>query len=240
MREGAGGKDGARPATANALHALQNSASENGPHQLPNVTAHRQPPVSASVSRTALVNSSCEDSTDIEDRVFKDGHSLGQAPLLTKIGTGMVVSCSDGNMYVTAAGNQTTSQCTRHWATSDEGIVLFDGSLRIMHYYGAAMSVAGVSRLRSSPEHKMPKDAVPVILAPVRATDGSVFYMAADANHQVFYPVVCNFVGEETPRVFLAKTIGEGVEALQSQALVRSITGAPVEECFGLSLPPVF
>lgn len=173
-------------------------------------------------------------------QVFKNGHKFDLAPLLTTVGTSMVASCNDGNIYVAAASNETNKKCSTMWPTSKEAIIPFDGSLNVMHYYASTMDAVGVSRLRSSPAYKMPNDAVVTVLVPAPAADGSFFYMAADASAQVFYPIVCDFTGRAVPRVFLAKDISAGVKVLEGGSVAESITGAQVEKCFGLSLSPQF
>lgn len=184
-------------------------------------------------------NVSCNDA-DSKPHIFREGHKFELAPLLTSIGTSMVAACNDGNIYVAAASNATNAQCTTQWPTSAEAVIPFDGSLNVMHYYEDTMSAVGVSRLRSSPAHKMPKDAVVTVLVPAPAADGSFFYMAADASRQVFYPVVCDFVGGAVPRVFLAKDLSRGIQLLEGGSVAQSIIGAKVEKCFGLSLSPRF
>ncbi|OAQ96877.1 hypothetical protein LLEC1_04347 [Akanthomyces lecanii] len=185
-------------------------------------------------------NSPCDGVDETSSQVFRNGHKFDLAPLLTTAGTSMVASCNDGNIYVAAASNETNKKCNSAWPTSKEGIIPFDGSLNVMHYYASTMKAVGVSRLRSSPAHKIPNDAVVTVLVPAPAADGSLFYMAADASAQVFYPVVCDFAGGAVPRVFLAKDMSAGIRMLEGGSVAESITGAKVEKCFGLSLSPQF
>ncbi|KAM0743850.1 hypothetical protein ACQRIT_001164 [Beauveria bassiana] len=206
------------------------------------------PTISPSSSSSSITSASTEtaspkaNTTCTEEeptpQIFKDGHKFDLAPLLTTTGTSMVASCNDGNLYVAAASNETNNKCNAMWPTSKESVIPFDGSLNVMHYYASAMSAVGVSRLRSSPAYKMPNDAVVTVLVPAPATDGSFFYMAADASDKVFYPIVCEFASKAVPRVFLAKDLSAGIKTLEGGSVADSITGAKVERCFGLSLSP--
>ncbi|XWX00375.1 hypothetical protein V2A60_008395 [Cordyceps javanica] len=190
-------------------------------------------------SRSPRTNESCSLVNETTPQVFKDGHRFDLSPLLTTIGTSMVASCNDGNVYVAAASSQANKKCNSMWpATSKEAVIPFDGNLNVMHYYASAMSAVGVSRLRSSPAYKMPDDAVVTVLVPAPAADGSFFYMAADASEQVFYPIVCEFASNAVPRVFLSKELSAGIRMLEGGTVAESITGAKVEKCFGLALSP--
>lgn len=221
------------------LVGLQNSASD-APHRFTNTSISSTAVPSSAERRSPSINSSCSEGEDARPQVFKNGHRFDLAPLRTTVGTSMAASCNDGNVYVAAAGNETNSKCNSLWPTTNEGIIPFDGSLNVMHYYASTMNTLGVSRLRSSPAYKIPNGAVATVLVPAPAADGSFFYMAADASQQIFYPIVCDFANNAVPRVFLAKDISAGIQVLEGGSAVRSITGAQVEKCFGLSLSPQF
>lgn len=218
------------------------SSTQNPPHRFSNsttasTTASNKPPPAVPSSNT-VQNNTCDGPDETRQQIFKSDHKFDLAPLLTSTGSSMVASCDDGNIYVAARSNQTNTKCNTMWPTTEEAIVPFDGSLDVMHYYASAMNAVGVSRLRSSPSYKVPKDAVVTVLVPAPSEDGSIFYMAADASQQIFYPIVCDFADKAVPRVFLAKDVSEGIKMLEGGSVAQSITGAQVEKCFGLSLAP--
>ncbi|KAJ3497743.1 hypothetical protein NLG97_g1668 [Lecanicillium saksenae] len=221
----------------NMLLGMQNSASDE-PHRFANTSLTNTASARLTDKSTNTISSSCSDVGNTSPQVFKNGHQFDLAPLLTTIGTSMLASCNDGNIYVAAAKNETNKKCSSMWPTSKEAIVPFDGGLNVMHYYSDTMNAVGVSRLRSSPAYKIPNDAVITVLVPAPAADGSFFYMAADASQQVFYPIVCDFAGGAVPRVFLAKDMSAGIKMLEGGSVAESITGAKAEKCFGLSLSP--
>ncbi|KAJ6779292.1 hypothetical protein PWT90_07907 [Aphanocladium album] len=216
---------------------MQSSASDE-PHRFTNTSIASTASSAPFRKGNTKENSTCSDSDNEHLQVFKDGHQFGLAPLLTTTGTSMLTSCNDGNIYVAAAKNETNKKCNTMWPTSNEAIIPFDGGLNVMHYYSDAMNAVGVSRLRSSPAYKIPNNAVVTVLVPAPAADGSFFYMAADASQQVFYPIVCDFANGAVPRVFLAKDMSAGVQMLEGGSVAKSITGAKVEKCFGLSMTP--
>ncbi|OAA55199.1 hypothetical protein ISF_08120 [Cordyceps fumosorosea ARSEF 2679] len=218
---------------------ISSQISSTSVHSATTTSSSAPPPASPLESSTPKTNVTCvEDDATTTPQVFKDGHAFDLAPLLTSAGGSMVASCNDGNVYVAAASNRTSKTCNALWPTSKEAVVPFDGNLNVMHYYAGAMAAVGVSRLRASPPHKMPNDAVVAVLVPAPAADGSFFYMAADASDKVFYPIVCEFAGGAVPRVFLAKEVSAGVKMLEGGSVAESITGAKVDRCFGLSLSP--
>lgn len=220
--------------------SLPPSSAQSPPHRFSNsTTATNKPPAAAvPTGNTVQNNNTCDGADETRQQIFKSDHKFDLAPLLTSTGTSMVASCDDGNIYVAARSNQTSTKCNTMWPTTEEAIVPFDGSLDVMHYYASTMSAVGVSRLRSSPSYKVPKDAVVTVLVPAPSEDGSIFYMAADASQQIFYPIVCDFADKAVPRVFLAKDVSEGIKMLEGGSVAQSITGAQVEKCFGLSLAP--
>ncbi|KAM4067201.1 hypothetical protein HRG_001186 [Hirsutella rhossiliensis] len=130
--------------------------------------------------------------------------------------TTMVISCSDGNIYAVLAN-----------------------SAKMMHYYSAIISAAGVSRLRVADSHKTPKSSVPVLLTLYESPENQQeqFYVAVDSQEEAFYPLVCDYKDDRIgSKVFLAKDPVQGVETLQSPDVEHSVTGGKVAECFPLVL----
>lgn len=61
--------------------------------------------------------------------------------------------------------------------------------------------------------------------------------IALDAEHNVYYPVVCTFVGvKDFPKLFLAKDPDAGPNVLMAKENVGDITGADVDACAFLPL----
>jgi len=55
--------------------------------------------------------------------------------------------------------------------------------------------------------------------------------VAADAAHNVYYPIACIFSGEDLPKLFIAKDLQAGASMLMSDASVEGITGIEATEC---------
>ncbi|KAK0643282.1 hypothetical protein B0T16DRAFT_459448 [Cercophora newfieldiana] len=152
--------------------------------------------------------------------------------------TGMLVSCSNGNVYGAEFDESAENTgCSELWMSrGGDDILVADGAQRLLHYDKDAMTATGVSRLRSEDETDLPVGAA--IVALVRSDLGSdvadpdYFYAAVDPDGNIFYLVLCNYDDEtKGSRLFLANHPDNGIETLLSSDLKYSVTGGNVTEC---------
>ena len=167
----------------------------------------------------------------------------------------LITSCSNGNVYVQGIDQETPDSCSDLWAARED-ITATDGNERIMHYYNNTMSVVGISRLRVASQDQLPKNSVPVALAPIdlsadpnaacttcggkNSTDGDIndntLYFAVDSFENIFFTAVCTYSDNSVPKLFVINDVDAGLAMLQSPDVEYSITGGKVDECFVLPL----
>ncbi|KJZ80482.1 hypothetical protein HIM_00332 [Hirsutella minnesotensis 3608] len=166
--------------------------------------------------------------------------SLAYSTLRDPDDSTLVISCSNGNVYAVMANSGHNDACSELWSMKSN-VIVADGAFKALHYYEATMAAAGVSRLRVSDAHEMPKSGVPTLLALYTnpANQQEQYYVAVDSKEEVYYPLVCDFVEEHSgSKVFLAKDPEQGIKTLQSPDVEHSITGGQVRGCFPLVLGP--
>ncbi|KAG5974940.1 hypothetical protein E4U55_007970 [Claviceps digitariae] len=154
-----------------------------------------------------------------------------------------MVSCANGNVYAVRNDDSTNEYCFGQWEetkTKQHSVVVHDAMQRTMYYYKDTMSALGVSRLRASNADEVPRTAVAIALIPLRDPEGQQqleLHVALDPSHEVFYPVVCDFVDKNSAsKIFLVRDPVEGPATLQRKDIVSSVTGGPVAECKVLGL----
>ena len=159
------------------------------------------------------------------------------ALLTTPSGDTIVLSCSDGNLYLVSASGPENKACSELWA-SDEDIVVYDGSSKLMHYYGNTMDAVGVSRLRVASDEEVPVGSVVVAWVPRYDSPDSdeYIYLAVDPEDNAFWPIACDYADGRTPKLFLAKDPSDGIALLMSEEVIYSITGGKVSNCQVISL----
>lgn len=167
----------------------------------------------------------------------------------------LVTSCSNGNVYVQGIDAETPDPCSDLWAARDD-ITATDGNERIMHYYNNTMAKVGVSRLRVASQDQLPKQSVPIALAPIdlsadpnaqcttcsgkNSTQGDIddntLYFAVDIFENIFFTAVCTYADKNVPKLFVINDVEAGLAMLKSPDVEYSITGGKVEDCFVLPL----
>ncbi|KAK0624288.1 hypothetical protein B0T14DRAFT_495587 [Immersiella caudata] len=171
-------------------------------------------------------------------RPYNDSAGFEYSMLVDQGVTGMLVSCSNGNVYGAAFDESAENPgCSELWMSrGGDDILVADGAQRLLHYDTDAMNATGVSRLRSEDETDLPVGAAIVVL--VRSDLGSdvadpdYSYAAVDPDGNIFYLVLCNYDDEtKGSRLFLANHPDNGIETLLSPDLKYSITGGTVTEC---------
>jgi hypothetical protein len=113
------------------------------------------------------------------------------------------------------------------------------------------MSVVGVSRLRVASQDQLPKNSVPVALAPVdlsadpnaacttcnsTAEPDNTLYFAIDSFENIFFTAVCTYSDNSVPKLFVINDVDAGLAMLKSPDIEYSITGGKVDDCFVLPL----
>jgi hypothetical protein len=167
----------------------------------------------------------------------------------------LITSCSNGNVYVQGIEQETPDSCSDLWA-AQEDITATDGSERIMHYYNNTMDVVGVSRLRVASKDQLPKQSVPVALAPIDLSadpnaacttcagknetlgdlNDNTLYFAVDMFENIFFTAVCTYLDNSVPKLFVINDVDAGLAMLKSPDIEYSVTGGKVDDCFVLPL----
>ncbi|ODV62963.1 uncharacterized protein ASCRUDRAFT_68758 [Ascoidea rubescens DSM 1968] len=147
-----------------------------------------------------------------------------------------VVSCANGNLYLQNNTNYKESNqedCSSLWGVTDDSVAV-DGFSRILHYYNDTMNKAGISRLRASDQDNIPNGSVYVSLTPYDDEDDETndIYYAIDDSDNVYFPVACSFTNTSLPaKLFLVANETEGVELLESNKFIYTITGGEIDTC---------
>ncbi|PHH65075.1 hypothetical protein CDD81_3473 [Ophiocordyceps australis] len=178
---------------------------------------------------------------DFENHPYTDTAGLSYSLLVTPRETGILLSCSNGNMYVVSSSSANNPDCSELWATTPDDTLVFDGTQKAMHYYTHSMARLGVSRLRLDAEYHAPNASALVVWALKRneAAPEQSFYVAVAADRQFFYPLVCDFAEEDLgAKVFLARDPAEGIRMLESPHLKYTVTGGTVTRCYNLVTMP--
>ena len=111
------------------------------------------------------------------------------------------------------------------------GLVAGDLNERYFHFYQQEMSTYGVSRFRLSNLTAMPVTSDIVALIPITIPEqADSVLVAMDYTQNIYYLVTC-ILEMQFPKLFLVKSLGEGIEILQSQAMQTVLTGGEVSEC---------
>jgi hypothetical protein len=173
----------------------------------------------------------------IDNNAYFDADGREFALLTTPSGNTIVVSCSDGNLYPVSASGTDNKACSELWA-SDEDIVIYDGSSKLMHYYSNTMNALGVSRLRVDSDEEVPMGSVVVAWVPRYDSPDSdnYLYLAVDPEYNAFWPIVCDYADGRASKIFLARNPSDGIALLMSEELIYSVTGGRVSKCQVISL----
>ena len=150
----------------------------------------------------------------------------------------MLASCSDGNIFVQDFPNTTTLGqvgCGTLWTYEvnvTEAAIMADGSGRVMRYYPNTMDKLGVSRLRLTYFHSIPKDSSYISLIELEADDGSLNYWPVDLDNDITFSLaVCSY--KDAPaKAFIVNDPSTGLDILQSPYVKYSITGGDVTGCY--------
>ncbi|PHH85143.1 hypothetical protein CDD83_837 [Cordyceps sp. RAO-2017] len=172
------------------------------------------------------------------DLPYNDADGFRHDRLVTADDSAMVLSCSNGNLYVVKTGGLDNRDCSELFPAARDHTIVYDGTQRLMHYYGNTLAAAGVSRLRLQPGYEVPRTAAPVVLGLYTspADPERSFYLAVDPDGRVLYPIVCDYADGAGPKVFLASDPAEGLKTLESPDVRYSITGGAVSGCYHLQL----
>lgn len=170
---------------------------------------------------------------------YTDGVELHR--LVDREESTMVAACSDGNAYaVVAACDEDSIDCSTLWAATGDRILVLDAVARAMHYSPRVMRSAGVSRLRFGPIERLPRSSRAVVWTvehdPHAPEGRQSYYLVRNAEGDVFYPLVCEYDDDASPKVFLAKDPEESIKTLEGPHVVFSTTGGSVSKCHGLLL----
>ncbi|KAJ6443387.1 transcription elongation factor spt6 [Purpureocillium lavendulum] len=176
----------------------------------------------------------------VPDGKYSHSNGLEYSPLTDLSASIKVVSCSDGDMYAIRADASERPGCSSEWATHPDNTVVSDGTRRMMHYSSDTMKAAGVSRLSVSTCNDLPDKGVWTALVAYddKMTAAAPRYVAVDPYKHVFYPIVCEFADRNGTQVFLADDPAKGVETLQSDKVIDTVTGSKVYKCQSLVLSP--
>ena len=64
-----------------------------------------------------------------------------------------------------------------------------------------------------------------------KSADNPDVLVALDANHNIYYPIVCTFGEKDFPKIFLAKDPDQGANVLMKEENVAHVTGTKVDAC---------
>ncbi|PHH73772.1 hypothetical protein CDD82_5273 [Ophiocordyceps australis] len=176
-----------------------------------------------------------------ENHAYTDTDGFSYSLLATPRHDGIVLSCSNGNMYVVRSASDDNPDCSELWATKHDDTLVFDGTQKVMHYYTQTMAQIGVSRLRLDPEYHAPNSSALVVWALNKHADApeQSYYVAVAADRQFFYPLVCDYAEADLgAKVFLARDPQEGIRMLESPHLKYTVTGGTVTRCYNLVTMP--
>ncbi|KAF7540137.1 hypothetical protein G7054_g1538 [Neopestalotiopsis clavispora] len=199
--------------------------------------------------------------TDVQNSAYNQTDGYEYSLLVDEDVETMVVACSNGNTYLAGINSTGLEYCTELFASYSE-LLVEDGAGRYLHYYNNTMSKLGVSRLRVADEDDLPAEGVVVVMMPysvsgdeesdaataaVKKRDGEeadpdttdyddYSYYAVDPEYNFFYPAVCTYTDGSLPRMFLVNDTEAGVAKLKESALIYTVTGGTVDECYTLSL----
>jgi hypothetical protein len=156
--------------------------------------------------------------------------------MVDRTGQLALLACGDGNMRMTTADAADAIYCSEQMAFKD-GRMVGTGANQVLHYYANTMDKLGVSRLRFSDEEVFPVGAVVTVAAGYhdpddQPSDNDGLFLFTDAALNLFYPVLCNYVnGVFASRIFLVKSVADGIAALLSPDLRYTVTGGEVSDC---------
>ncbi|ODA83644.1 hypothetical protein RJ55_02159 [Drechmeria coniospora] len=167
---------------------------------------------------------------------YSDNRGHEVTMVLDPNNTTALIACSNGNIFAVLADGEQNPSCSGQWISNAEKMVLHDATNRVMHYYENTLSVVGVSRFRVGVKSALPRTSKPVALVTYPDDSGGYFYIAVGPGKVILYPIVCDFSDGTGSKVFLAKSLDEGVAMLERQELTFSITGGYVRKCSPMAL----
>lgn len=106
--------------------------------------------------------------TDIKPSGYNQTDGYDLSLMVDPDVTTMLVSCGNGNVYLSSINVTDMTYCTELFA-SYKDLLVQDGASRYLHYYNNTMAKTGVSRLRVATGDDMPNEGVLVVMVPYDA-----------------------------------------------------------------------
>lgn len=151
--------------------------------------------------------------------------------LMDASGSFQLSAGSDGNLYVDGINS---GDPTGFFAGID-GIYGADMQDRLMYYYGAEMSILGVSRFRLAEVGALPHTAKLLSLVPI-SVEGSSIFVAADTEANQYWLAGCNYKNGGATKIFLIADPDTGLKTLESEHVEWTVTGGFVSSCGMIAL----